>query len=76
MAHLYATELFARELKQSKQELDDGGTTMRILSHSIIKYHRDGVSDLVIQKYYPPDRQAQLLGTPFGVLNPNDTPEV
>jgi len=68
VAHLYATELFARELKQSKQELDDRWND----DANIISLYYQSITamvwlspDLVIQKYYPPDRQAQLLGTPF-----------
>ncbi|PYE35417.1 diguanylate cyclase (GGDEF)-like protein [Idiomarina fontislapidosi] len=68
VAHLFATELFARELKQSQQSLDQRW----IDDASIISLYYQSITsmvwlspDLIIEKYYPPSRQAQLLGTPF-----------
>ena len=68
VAHLFATELFARELKQSQQSLDQRWND----DASIISLYYQSITamvwlspELVIEKYYPPNRQAQLLGTPF-----------
>ncbi|OIM99893.1 hypothetical protein BFR57_04890 [Idiomarina sp. MD25a] len=68
VAHLFATELFARELKQSQQSLDQRWND----DASIISLYYQSITamvwlspELIIEKYYPPNRQAQLLGTPF-----------
>ena len=67
-SHLFATELLAREWEQSQQSLVD---TWQRDAELITLYYQSvqGLvwlnTDLQIQRYYPPSRQPQLLGTLF-----------
>lgn len=67
-AHLFATELLAREWEQSDQAIS---TSWQRDAELITLYYQSvhGLvwlsPELVIKRYYPPSRQPQLLGTRF-----------
>lgn len=67
-AHLFATELLVREWEQSQQSINDRWQPNAELI-SLYYQSVQGLAwlsdDLVIQRFYPPSRQPQLLGTQF-----------